>query len=123
MSGAGRSALTGRWGEALAAEYLRKRGCAIVAAGYRTRYGEIDLIAEDSAYLMVVEVKLRRGDSFSAGREAVDRHKQQRLRITAELYLAGHPTEKQPRFDVAEIYAPQGLETRSPAITYIENAF
>ena len=53
----------------------------------------------------------------------MDRHKQQRLRITAELYLAGHPTEKQPRFDVAEIYAPQGLETRSPAITYIENAF
>ena len=56
--------------------------------------------------------------------EAVDRRKQARLRATAELYLAEHPEEaRQPRFDVAEIYAPQGTATRRPRITWLENAF
>ena len=42
----------------------------------------------------------------------------------AELYLAEHPEEaRQPRFDVAEIYAPQGTATRRPRITWLENAF
>lgn len=45
----------------------------------------------------------------------MDRRKQARLRATAELYLAEHPEEaRQPRFDVAEIYAPQGTATRRP---------
>lgn len=117
------SSLAGRWGEAQVAEYLRQRGCAIVAASYKSRFGEIDLIAENRSFLMFVEVKLRSGSRFAMGREAVDARKQQRLRTTAELYLAEHPTEKQPRFDVAEVLAPQGVKTKSPAITYIENAF
>lgn len=54
----------------------------------------------------------------------MDRRKQARLRATAELYLAEHPEEaRQPRFDVAEIYAPQGTATRRPRITWLENAF
>ena len=54
----------------------------------------------------------------------MDRRKQARLRATAELYLAKHPEEaRQPRFDVAEIYAPQGTATRRPRITWLENAF
>lgn len=113
----------GRWGEELVAEYLHKQGCRLVASGYRTRFGEIDLIVEDSTFLMFVEVKLRKGDSFATAREAVDGRKQQRLRTTAELYLAEYPTEKQPRFDVAEVYAPQGMKTEFPTITYMENAF
>ena len=123
MSG-GEAKLLGRWGEALAAEELRKQGCTILASGYRSRFGEIDLIAADRGYLRFVEVKLRRDDSFAPGRAAVDARKQARLRATAELYLAEHPENTlQPRFDVAEIYAPQCMQTARPHMIYIENAF
>lgn len=122
-AGAEDARLLGRWGEALAAEHLRKRGCRILAARYRCRFGEIDLIAEDGAYLCFVEVKLRRSGRFAQAREFVDRRKQERLRRTAECYLAAHPGALQPRFDVAEIYAPHGLSTKKPKIIYIENAF
>ena len=53
----------------------------------------------------------------------MDRRKQERLRISAGLYLAEHPTRLQPRFDVAEIYAPQGMDTRAPKVRLLENAF
>ena len=113
----------GRWGEAVVAEYLRDRGFTVTAERYRTRYGEIYLIAENGTFLLFVEVKLRTGRGPVSGREAVDAGKQRRLRTTAEVYLSQNPTDKQPRFDVAEVCAPCGLDTKSPAITYIENAF
>lgn len=117
------SCLLGRWGEALVAEQLRRKGCALLAAGWRCRMGEIDLIATDETYLRFVEVKLRRNDNFAKALEAVDRRKQEKLRVSAQLYLAEHPTELQPRFDVAEVYAPEGIQTQSPRINYIEDAF
>ena len=123
MSG-GEARLLGRWGEALAAERLRKLGYRIVAAGYRSRIGEIDLIAADDKYLCFIEVKLRKDAAFAPGRAAVDRRKQEKLRATAASYLAQHPENPlQPRFDVAEIYAPQGTATRRPEFHYWENAF
>ena len=115
--------LVGAWGEALAAEYLRKKRYSIVAAGYQCRFGEIDLIAKNFRHLVFVEVKLRRSDSFAQAREYVDRRKQDRLRMTASLYLAEHPTRLQPRFDVIEIYAPQGMATPQPQINHMEDAF
>ena len=99
-------------------------GYTVIAAGYRCRFGEIDLIAASGKYLCFIEVKLRKDDSFAPGRAAVDRRKQERLRTTAQCYLADHPEQTlQPRFDVAEIYAPQGMETRAPEFHYWENAF
>ncbi len=115
--------LLGPWGEALAAEYLRKKGYRIEAMNYRTRHGEIDIIAANRRYLVFCEVKLRKSADFAAAREFVDTHKQQRLRTTALLYLAQNETTLQPRFDVIEIYAPQGVQTRRPHITQMENAF
>lgn len=85
--------------------------------------GEIDLIAADKTYLRFVEVKLRKNDDFAQAREFVDHRKQERIMVTAKLYLAGHPTELQPRFDVAEVYAPEGTATLKPQIIYLENAF
>ena len=102
--------LSGPWGEALAAEYLRKKGWRIEAMNYRTRLGEIDIIASNRQYL-------------AAAREFVDARKQQRLRTTALLYLSQHETPLQPRFDVIEIYAPDGTQTRRPQITHMEDAF
>lgn len=119
----GRNNLAGAWGEALAAEYLRKNRYQIVASGYRCRYGEIDLIAANRTHLVFVEVKLRKSDAFAKAYEFVDFHKQNRIRTTAEMYLSQNPTALQPRFDVIEIYAPQGVETKRPVINHMEDAF
>lgn len=113
----------GRWGEEQVARDLRRKGCRIVAAGWHCRFGEIDLIVSDGTYLRFVEVKLRRNDCFATAREAVDWRKQEKLRASAQLYLSWNPTNLQPRFDVAEVYAPEGMETVQPQIVYWENAF
>lgn len=115
--------LLGKWGESLVAEDMRKKGWRILASGYRCRMGEIDLIASYGKFLAFIEVKLRKSTMFGTAGEAVDYRKQGRIRATAQLYLAQHPTNLQPRFDVAEVYAPQGLETTLPQVHYIENAF
>lgn len=115
--------LNGPWGEALAAEYLRKKRYTLLAAGFRCRFGEIDLIVRDKKYLVFVEVKLRKNAAFAQAREFVDRRKRDRIRVTASVYLEKHPTDLQPRFDVIEIYAPQGRETSDPEIIHLEGAF
>ena len=119
----GKSNLSGTWGEALAAKYLQKKRYKVVATNYRSRFGEIDLIVENRKYLVFVEVKLRKSDRFASAMEHVDRHKQDRLRTTASIYLSQFPTQLQPRFDVIEIYAPQGTETQNPKIHHMEDAF
>ena len=118
-----KSKLAGAWGEALAAEYLRKKRYTVVAAGYRCRYGEIDLIVQDKKHLVFVEVKLRKSADFAAAMEYVDRHKRDRIRVTASMYLSQNPTKLQPRFDVIEIYAPDGTQTQHPEIRHMEDAF
>ena len=119
----GRNNIVGAWGETLAAEYLKKKHFKLLATGYRSRFGEIDLIVCDRKYLVFVEVKLRKTDAFAAAREFVDSRKQNRLRTTAEYYLAQYPTNLQPRFDVIEIYAPEGTATKTPVIQHLEAAF
>ena len=119
----GRNNLTGAWGEHLAAEYLRKKHYQLIAAGYRSRFGEIDLIVSDRKFLVFVEVKLRKAAVFAQAREYVNRTKQSRIRTTAEIYLSEHPTVLQPRFDVIEIYAPEGIATANPEIYHLEDAF
>ena len=119
----GRNNLSGAWGEALAAKYMQKKRYKIVATGYRCRYGEIDLIVENKKFLVFVEVKLRKSASFANACEFVDQRKQNRIKTTAELYLSQNPTELQPRFDVIEIYAENGTETKKPRIHHIEDAF
>ena len=119
----GKSNLLGAWGEALAADYLLKKRYQLIARGYRSRFGEIDLIVQNRKYIAFVEVKLRRSASFARAAEFVDSAKQNRLRTTAEIYLSQNPTELQPRFDVIEIYAPDGERTKSPRIHHMEDAF
>ena len=118
-----KSNLNGAWGEAYAAEYLRKKHYNIVAAGYRCRFGEIDIIASNRKYLVFVEVKLRKNAAFAGAAEYMDRLKQDRIRITASMYLSQNPTKLQPRFDVIEIYAPEGSQTVHPEIQHLEDAF
>ena len=115
--------LAGRWGEALAAEYLRKKRYQLVALNYACRYGEIDVIVKNRRYIVFVEVKLRKSADFARAAEFVDSYKQERMRRTAALWLSQNETELQPRFDVVEIYAPQGTDTVRPVINHMEDAF
>lgn len=115
--------MLGAWGEAKAAEYLQKKRYRLEAAGFRCRYGEIDLIVSNRKHLVFVEVKLRKSQDFAQAKEFVDFYKQDRIRITAEYYLSKFPTKLQPRFDVIEIYAPEGIATEKPIIHHLEDAF
>ena len=102
---------------------MRKKHYKIVAVGYHCRFGEIDLIVQDRKYLVFVEVKLRKSSDFARAMEYVDRNKQDKIRITASMYLSQNPTKLQPRFDIVEIYAPEGTETQNPQIRHMEDAF
>ena len=115
--------LLGRFGEAAAAEFLRKKGYEILGMNYRTRLGEIDLIAADKKYVAFVEVKLRRSGDFAQAREFVTPAKQRRILAAASEWLQRSSSRRQPRFDVIEIYAPQGVRTPKPEIRHWENAF
>lgn len=118
-----RNDIVGSWGESLAANYLKKKHYKLVAMNYRCRFGEIDLIVSNRKFLVFVEVKLRKSDRFARAFEHVDYYKQQRLRTTAELFLSEYQTQLQPRFDVIEIYAPEGTATKQPEIHHMEDAF
>lgn len=117
--------LTGRFGESVAADYLKKKKYKITGLNYSCRLGEIDVIAENRQYIVFVEVKLRKDNTFAEAREFVTAAKQQRIKKTALLWLSQNETEKQPRFDVVEVYAPQGEHTapKDIRINHIENAF
>ena len=113
----------GKLGEGKALEFLNKHEYITVTTSYRSRFGEIDLIVKNSKYLVFVEVKLRKNANFAEAREYVGKTKQRKIIATANLWLASNYTMLQPRFDVIEIYAPEGENTKSPEIIHIENAF
>jgi len=119
----GRNNVAGAWGEKQAAAYLRRKHYKILETGYSCRFGEIDIIASFKGYLVFVEVKLRKSDRFAEALEFVDSRKQSRIITTASVYLSEHPTPLQPRFDVIEIYAPEGVDTKHPQINHLEDAF
>ena len=115
--------LLGRFGEAAAAEYLRRKGYEILGLNYRTRMGEVDIIAARGRFVVFAEVKLRRSGDFAKAREFVTPAKQRRVMAAAQGWLQLHGGDRQPRFDVIEVYAPQGVRTANPEIRHWENAF
>ena len=112
----------GRWGEDQAAALLKRKKYKIIQRNYSCRFGEIDIIAENREYLVFAEVKLRRNADFAQAKEFVTAAKQRRIIFAAKLWLGQNFTEKQPRFDVIEIYAPEGIGGRI-SVNHIENAF
>ena len=110
----------GLWGEDQAALFLENQGLKIVERGFRCRFGEIDIIAQNSEVLVFCEVKTRRRDSFTVPQEAVSWSKQRRLIKTAGWYLNQRFWDGELRFDVIAILAPEG---REPLIEWIPDAF
>jgi len=94
----------GKLGEDLACAELIRRGYSILARRYRTRFGEIDIIARDKDVTVFVEVKTRKSDDFGGGAEAVTVWKQRRLTQMAVDFLARYQLHDRPcRFDVVVV--------------------
>lgn len=110
----------GRLAEKRAANYLRQKGYYIICGNYQTRFGEIDIIAEDGEYIVFVEVKMRNENSIATPAEFVDSNKQKRIIAASAQYLASNKIKLQPRFDVVEVFS-SGNEIKS--YKHLENAF
>ncbi len=112
--------INGKIWEIEAAKYLKKRKYKLIDFNFTSRFGEIDLIVKNKKYICFVEVKQRNESSIALPREFVDECKQRKIIKTAEFYLAYHPTDLQPRFDVIEIYTENN---KIKSIKYLENAY
>lgn len=112
----------GEKGEELARRFYTEQGYRLLAANYRTRQGEVDLILEREGLLVFAEVKARRGGAIAAPREWVDGKKQRRIMAAALDYLAQHKiSDPLMRFDVVEVFFNPAGEAEN--IRCIEGAF
>jgi putative endonuclease len=110
----------GKLGENLACGELSRRGYEILARRYRTKYGEIDIVARDGPTIVIVEVKTRGGRGFGQGAEAVTGLKQrQMLRMGTEYLLRRRLADQPCRFDVVDVNIEGGV----PRIEIYRNAF
>jgi putative endonuclease len=111
----------GKLGEDLACDELVRRGYAVLARRYRTRFGEIDIIAERAGVLVFVEVKARRTGRRGFARESIPIWKRRRIGAMAVDYLAYTGRLRQRcRFDVVAI---DGIGTLRQTLSVIEDAF
>jgi putative endonuclease len=111
----------GKTGEDLAVDVLTARGYAILERRYRTRHGEIDIVAEDAGTIVFVEVRARATAEFGRAAETVTDAKKRKVTAMAVEYLARHRIANRPcRFDVVAI---DGATGSSPDITVFPNAF
>lgn len=123
----------GAFGENAAAEFLRKKGFRITERNLHISRYEVDLLVENDEFLVFVEVKARTVPYLNADGSspfaitpamAVNKEKQRRILYAAQLYLLKHPTEKQPRLDVIEVYLKEKKDSFEVLrIHHIENAF
>jgi putative endonuclease len=98
---------TGGDAEQRAAGFLEAQGLRIVARNYRTRMGEIDLIAQEGATLVFVEVRMRSSARFGGALGSVDARKRARIVAAARHYLMRLGREPRCRFDVVTVEGPQ----------------
>ena len=110
----------GKKGESVAVRYLKKQGYKIIEQNYRSKAGEIDIIARERKTLVFVEVKTRRTTSYGSPKYAVTPKKKKAISMAALYYLKmTHQTHADARFDVVSILA-QEEDTR---IELVRNAF
>ena len=110
----------GEQGEALAVKRLKKAGYKIIETNYRTRLGEIDIIAKDKDTLVFVEVKARTSVHFGSPKWAITAKKQRKISMAALYYLkTTDQSAARARFDVVTIISNRD----APQVEIIKNAF
>lgn len=115
----------GKAGEDYVAKYLKSKGYIILKRNWHdSRYGEIDIIAENCENIVFVEVKTRQKNSIVSGVEAVDSYKQKRTKNASQTFMKRLRTNLPPRIDVAEVTVLSENENGFEfSLNYIENAF
>ncbi len=116
-----RKILVGKKGESYVCEYLKQNGWSITQTNYHSRYGEIDIIAEDKNYIAFVEVKARNNFKFSHAPEIVNKSKRIKIIKTAYVYISEKNLSKQPRFDIAEVLISKEGDIKN--LQYYKNSF
>jgi putative endonuclease len=110
----------GKKSESIAARHLKKNGYKILEQNYRTKLGEIDIIAKDKNTLVFVEVKARSSNRFGNPKWAVTPKKQKKISMVALLYIKSKKQSNvKARFDVVAISSAKD----NPSIEIIKNAF
>ncbi|MFT5548656.1 MAG: putative endonuclease [Gammaproteobacteria bacterium] len=117
------STLIGQRYEALARDYLKKKGLKLLDQNYHSRFGEIDIIMFDQQVLCFIEVKFRKSNSFGGAVSAIPPAKQQKIIKTAQCYIAATPAiaQKPMRFDALILQLESSLSALN--IEWIQNAF
>jgi len=114
----GRNQKIGTWGESVAAEYLEKHGCAVIARNVRTPYGEIDIVAEKDGFTIFVEVKTRTSSSLGPPEISVTPRKQEHMLAAAEHYAQENEIDHWQ----IDVIAVEGKPGKQPVFTHFENA-
>ena len=109
----------GKLGEELAVDYLVGKGYEILERNWRNIHKEIDIIAKDGKFLVVVEVKTRQTDEYGNPDIAVTKKKQRMLIAAANAYIFKNRLDVETRFDIISIVFKDG----EPVIEHIEDAF
>lgn len=112
--------IKGNIGEKAVANYLKQKKFQITYTNFYSKYGEIDVIAENNELILFVEVKTRSAGQMLSPSFSVDYKKRQRIFRTANLYMQSNKVDKQPRFDIAEVIINSNGKL---SINYIDNAF
>ncbi len=112
----------GDYGEKVAADFLRSKGCRILARNFKARRGgEVDIVARDGKLLLFVEVKTRREGAKIRPLDAVDKSKQALIERGANAWLKQLGTRNLPwRFDVIEVHIEDGAK---PRVNHVRDAF
>ena len=109
----------GQKGENEAALYLEKRGYRIRHRNWKSGKLELDIVAENSEYIVFVEVKTRTGEFIIQPREVVPNQKQKSIIYAAEGYIKRYSLDKESRFDIITIVS----KDNTFEIEHIEGAF
>lgn len=97
--------IKGNYGENIAIQYLKKKYYKILDKNYKTRFGEIDIVAERDNVIIFIEVKLRKSIKYGYPVESVNRIKLKRIKNVAKYFIMVNRLEtKQIRFDIIEVY-------------------
>ncbi len=110
----------GKSGEELAVDLLRQNGYKIIAKNYKTKLGEIDIVANEKDTVCFIEVKTRSSDRFGFPQEAILRNKQRQISKAALQFLKDNNLlDKNARFDVVSVV----FAGEKPRLDLIKNAF